>query len=124
MFGRMGVLNGSRTGASNRRACTTSKGAQAVGDAVGHPEADLIGALHRVLPSIRLLEADAEEADDRLLAHGRAEFLAVLAVGPGGRYSATGLPVGDQEGRQLADPLHVEGAQSASAGVGDDAPVR
>ena len=40
--------------------------AHAVGGAFGHPEPDLGLALHRVLPAIRLFDADAEDAADRL----------------------------------------------------------
>ena len=96
---------------------------QPVGDAVGHPEADLRLALHAVLPAIRLLDADAEDADDGLAAHGGAEFLAVLPVRPRRGQPAAGLPVGDQRGRQLADPLHVQRTGRAAAGVRDDAGV-
>ena len=78
-------------------------GPQAVGDAVGDPEADLRLALHRVLPAVRLLHAHAEDADDRLAAHRGAVFLGVLAVGPGGHQPAARLAVGEERGGQLAD---------------------
>src|SRR5712692_4743935 len=66
-------------------------GTQAVGDAVGHPQADLRLALYAVLPPIRLLDADAEDADDGFSAHGCAEFLPVLPIGPRRREPTAGL---------------------------------
>ena len=96
---------------------------QAVGDAIRHPEANLGFALDAVLPPIRLLDADAEDADDGFAAHGGAEFLAVLPVGPRGGQPAPSLPVGDERRRKLADALHVQRARRAAAGVRDDAGV-
>ncbi len=93
--------------------------AQAVGDAVGHPDANLLRALHRILPAVGLLHSHAENAPDGLAAEGGAVLLAVLAVGPGGHQAAAGLAVGKQRGRQLADGLHVQVAERAAAGVGD-----
>ena len=52
-----------------------------------------------------------------------AVFLAVLAVGPRRAEAAARLAVGKQRGRQLADGLHVEIAERAAAGVGDEARV-
>ena len=46
-------------------------GPQAVGDPVGEPDADLRLALHRVLPAVRLLDAHAEDAPDRLVCPSR-----------------------------------------------------
>ena len=98
-------------------------GTQPVGDAVGHPQANLGLALDAVLPAVGLLDTDAEDADDRLAAHGGAKFLAVLAVGPRRRESAAGLAVGEQRGGELADALHVQRTGRAAARVGDDARV-
>src|SRR5207253_5152974 len=79
--------------------------------------------LHAVLPPVRFLDADAEDADDRFATQGGAELLAVLAVRPRRRQAAAALPVGDQHRRQFADALHVQRAGRAAAGVGDDAGV-
>src|SRR5262249_17858729 len=76
-----------------------------------------------VLPAVRFLDADAEDADDRFAAHGGAELFAVLSVRPRRRQAATGLPVGDQDGCQLADAPHVERAGRPAAGVRDYAGV-
>ena len=75
--------------------------------------------LHRILPAVRLFDAHAEDAADRLASHGGAIFLAVLPVGPGSHQAAARLAVGEQRGRQFADALHVQFAQRSSAGVGD-----
>ena len=53
-----------------------------VGDQVGHPQPDLRRVLHRVLPAVRLLDADAEEADDRFGAERRPVLLGVHPDGP------------------------------------------
>ncbi len=98
-------------------------GPHAVGDAVRGPEADLVRALHGVLPAVGLLDPDAEDADHGLAAHRGAVLLRVLAVGPGRHEPASRLTIGDQHRRQLADPLHVEAADGAAAGVGNETGV-
>src|SRR5207247_11478928 len=67
---------------------------------------------------------DAEYAADRLAAERRAVLLRVLAVRPRRHQAATGLPVGEQRRRQLADRFHVERAQRAAAGVRDEPGAR
>ena len=98
-------------------------GPQAVGDPVGEPDADLRLALHRVLPAVRLLDAHAEDAPDRLAAHRGAVLLGGLAVGPRGHEPAPRLAVGEQRRGELADGLHVERAGRAAPGVRDHARV-
>src|SRR5262249_59186488 len=98
-------------------------GAQSVRHPVGHPQADLRLALHAVLPPVRFLDADAEDADDGLATHGSSVFLPVLAVRPGCREPAASLSVGDEHGGEFADALHIQRTGRAAAGVRDDAGV-
>ena len=93
--------------------------ADAVGDAVERPEADFGAVLHRVLPAVRLFDAHAEDAADGLVAHGGTVLLGVFAVGPGSHQAAARLAVGEEDGGELADGLHVEVAEGAAAAVGD-----
>ena len=81
--------------------------AHAVGGSFGHPEPDFGLALDRILPAIRLFEADTEDAADRLPPHHRAVFLRAPAVGPWRREAAPRLVVGELNGRQLARGLEV-----------------
>ncbi len=98
-------------------------GPHAVRQEVRGPEADLVRALHGVLPAVGLLHADAEEADDGLAAEGGPVLLGVHADGPGRHEPVARLTVGHEHRRQLADALHVEPAGGAAPGVGDDAGV-
>src|SRR5260221_7006485 len=73
----------------------------------GDPEPDFRLARHRVLPAIRLLQADAENAGDRLAPVQRAEFLGAPSLGPGRHDAAQGLVVGKLNRRQLAGGLEI-----------------
>ena len=97
---------------------------QVVGHPLGNPQPYLRFALDAILPAIRLFHADAEDADDGFAAHGGAEFLPVLAVGPRRGQAAACLPVGDEHGGKFADALHVQVTGGSAAGIGDDAGVR
>src|SRR5262249_19226652 len=55
---------------------------QPVCDPVERPEANLRWVLDRILPAVRLLEADAEDPDDRPVAHRRAKLLTALSIRP------------------------------------------
>ena len=92
----------------------------AVGGALGDPETDLRLALHRVLPAIRLLEPDAEDAADRPASHHRAQFLRSPPVVPRRRQAAPRLVVGELDRRQLAGRLEIGRAvrDEARTGVG------
>ncbi len=74
-----------------------------VGDQVGHPQPDLRRVLHRVLPAVRLLDADAEEAGHRFGAERRPVLLGVHPDGPRRHQARTRLAVGRQHRRQAAN---------------------
>ncbi len=61
---------------------------------------------------------------DGLVAHRGGVFLAVLAVRPGRHEAVACLAIGKQGGREIADGLHVEVAERAAAGVGEEGGVR
>ncbi len=55
-------------------------------------------AVDAVFPAVGLFEADAEEADDGLVAHGGAILFCGFAHEPGRLESAASLTVGDEHG--------------------------
>ena len=79
----------------------------AVGRAFRDPEPHLRLALHRVLPAVRLLDADAEDAADGLRPHDRAVFLRAPAVRPRRRQAASRLVVRELDVGEIAGGLHV-----------------
>src|SRR5262245_44605511 len=93
---------------------------QSVRDPVERPEANFGWILHRVLPAVRLLEADTEDPDDRLVPHRRAKLLAALSIRPRRHQPVARLVISHQRRRELAYLHHVERATPASAGVRDD----
>ena len=96
-------------------------GTHAVGDGVEDPDADFGVAADAVFPAIGLFEADAEEADDGLVAHGGAIFFGGFAHEPGRLETAARLAVGDEHGSALADRDGVERIVCAASVVGDGA---
>ena len=84
-----------------------------------HPQPNLGLALHRVLPAVRLLDADAEDAADRPPVHHRVIFLAAPAVGIRRRQAAAGLVVGELDRR-----LHQPGGAHVGRSVGHEAGAR
>ena len=74
---------------------------------LGDPQLHLRLALDRILPAIRLLEADAENPADRTAAHDGAELLRAAAVRPRRRQAAPGLVVGELNLGELSRRLHV-----------------
>ena len=76
-------------------------GTHAVGDGVEHPDANFGVAVDAVLPAVGLFEADAEEADDGLVAHGGAILLGGFAHEPRGLETAASLTVGDEHGSAI-----------------------
>jgi hypothetical protein len=81
--------------------------AHAVGRAFGNPEPDLRLALHRVLPSVRLFDPDAENAADGPPPHHRSQLLGAAAVVPRRRQAAAGLVVRELNRGQLTRGLQI-----------------
>ena len=96
-------------------------GTHAVGDGVEDPDADLGVGVDAVFPAVGLFDADAEEADDGLVAHGGAVFFCGFAHEPWGCEAAASLAVGDEHGSALADLDGVERIVCAAAVVRDGA---
>ena len=87
--------------------------------AARHPQPDLGLALHRVLPAVRLLDADAEDPADRAPVHHRVVLLAAPAVRVRRRQAAAGLVIGELDGR-----LHQPGGAHVGWTVGHEAGAR
>ena len=94
-------------------------GPHALRRAARHPQPDLGLALHRVLPAVRLLDADAEDPADRAPVHHRVVLLAAPAVRVRRRQAAAGLVIGELDGR-----LHQPGGAHVGRTVGDEAGAR
>ena len=99
-------------------------GAHAVGDGVEDPDADFGGGVDAVFPAVGLFEADAEEADDGLVAHGGAILFGGFAHEPGRLESAAGLAVGDKHGSAAGGFDGVEGIVGSAAVVRDGGGLR
>ena len=94
-------------------------GAHSVGEGVEDPDADFGVAGDAVFPAILFFEADAEESDDGLVAHGGAVLFCSFSHEPGGGEAVAGLAVGDEHGSAAAGFDGVEGEECAAAVVGD-----
>src|SRR5262249_37221460 len=95
-------------------------GPHAVGRAFRDPQPQLRLALHRVLPAVRVLDADAEDPADRLPPERGAVLLRGLAVRPERRRSRSALAIGEQDVGNLAHGFHVERTERAAARVRDE----
>ncbi len=74
-----------------------------VGNSVQNPDANLRVAGDAVLPPIRLLQADTEETDNRLVAHRGTVLLGCLADKPGRGKTMAGLTIDGRFRVDLAD---------------------
>jgi hypothetical protein len=92
-----------------------------VGRGFGDPELHFGFALHRVLPAIRLLDADTEDPRDRPLSHDGAELLGAPAVRPRRHQAAPGLVIGELDVGELGRGLHVGRAIGNEPRRGSDA---
>src|ERR1019366_3513709 len=93
----------------------------AIGDGVERPDADLGAAGDAVLPAVLFFEADAEEADDWLVAHGGAIFLGGFADEPGRGETVACLTIGGEHRRATADLDGIEWARCATSVIRDHA---
>src|ERR1035437_4209708 len=78
-------------------------GAHAVGDGVECPDANLGVAGDAILPAVLFFEADAEETDDGLIAHGGAILLGGFADEPGRGETVACLTIGGEHRCATAD---------------------
>ncbi len=88
-----------------------------LGDAVHHPEPDLVAALYGILPAILVVDAHAGKSRNRLHGHRRSIFLGAHSRHPRGHEAMPALSIGYGGGRKLREGFHIEFAESASTRV-------
>jgi len=90
-----------------------------VGNSIQNPDANLRVAGDAVLPPIRLLQADTEETDNRLVAHRGTVLLGCLADKPGRGKTMAGLTIGREHRCAAAGFERIQRSQRTAAVVGD-----